>query len=241
MRALEKGRLRARLAENDDDLHRSQELRHLCFRGGAGRDADSFDDRCRHLLVEEAATGRLMASFRVLAIADAEALLTCYSAQFYGLEPLQGLPFPAVEMGRFCVAPGRGDPDILRLAWAAMTRLVDDGGFGLMIGCTSFHGADPARHAASLAALVPHVAPPGLRPAIRATESVALASLPPPADPRAALAGLPPILRTYLGMGGRVSDHAVIDRDLDTLHVFTLVEVAQVPPARARALRALAG
>ena len=53
------------------------------------------------------------------------------------------------------------------------------------------------------------------------------------------LGGLPPLLRTYLAMGGWVSDHAVIDRDLDTLHVFTAVEVARIPPARARALRAL--
>lgn len=78
------------------------------------------------------------------------------------------------------------------------------------------------------------------RPVERAAEVVRLTGLPPPADPRAAMAALPPLLRTYLAMGGQVSDHAVIDRDLDTLHVFTAVEVDRVPPARARALRALA-
>ena len=60
-------------------------------------------------------------------------------------------------------------------------------------------------------------------------------------DRRAALAGLPPLLRTYLGMGGWDSDHAVIDRELDTLHVFTCVEVDRVPSARAASLRAVAG
>jgi len=48
-------------------------------------------------------------------------------------------------------------------------------------------------------------------------------------------------LRTYLGMGGWVSDHAVIDRDLGTLHVFTGVEVAAIPDRRKRALRAMSG
>ena len=52
---------------------------------------------------------------------------------------------------------------------------------------------------------------------------------------------MPPLLRTYLGMGGWVSDHAVIDRAMNTLHVFTGVEVAAIPPARAKALRAIAG
>jgi putative hemolysin len=52
---------------------------------------------------------------------------------------------------------------------------------------------------------------------------------------------MPPLLRSYLAMGGWVSDHAVVDRDLGTLHVFTALEIAALPPARARRLRALAG
>ena len=52
---------------------------------------------------------------------------------------------------------------------------------------------------------------------------------------------MPPLLRTYLMMGGWVSDHAVVDDDMNTLHVFTGLEIAAVPPARARALRMVAG
>jgi putative hemolysin len=52
---------------------------------------------------------------------------------------------------------------------------------------------------------------------------------------------MPPLLRTYLMMGGWVSDHAVIDRQMGTLHVFTGVEIRAIPAARARMLRALAG
>ncbi len=66
-------------------------------------------------------------------------------------------------------------------------------------------------------------------------------SVMPVIDRRAALASLPPLLRTYLGMGGWVSDHAVVDRELETLHVFTCVEVDRIPAARAASLRAVAG
>ena len=52
---------------------------------------------------------------------------------------------------------------------------------------------------------------------------------------------MPPLLRTYLAMGGWVGRHAVLDRGLGTIHVLTAVETARIPPARARALRALAG
>mgnify|MGYP006206379873 CR=1 FL=1 len=52
---------------------------------------------------------------------------------------------------------------------------------------------------------------------------------------------MPPLLKTYLLMGGWVSDHAVVDRDLNTLHVFTGLEIRAIPEGRARALRMVAG
>ena len=55
-----------------------------------------------------------------------------------------------------------------------------------------------------------------------------------------ALKAMPPLLRSYLTMGGWVSDHAVVDRELDTLNVFTGLEIATIPEARARSIRASA-
>ena len=237
MQALETGRLRARLAEGPQDIARAQRLRQLCFRGeGPGLDADSHDAACQHMLVENA-EGVLLSCYRLQVIGTAAGMDHSYSAQFYDLAPLSALPAPMIELGRFCIAPGAADPDIPRLAWAAMTRIVDDSGAGLLFGCSSFRGARPGDHAAALAALAGHVAPPQHRPGRRAAETVEL----PAAAGRMNPGALPPLLRTYLAMGGWVSDHAVIDRDLDTLHVFTGVEIAAIPPARARALRALAG
>tara|TARA_B100000497_G_scaffold22271_1_gene26210 strand:- start:714 stop:923 length:210 start_codon:yes stop_codon:yes gene_type:complete len=50
---------------------------------------------------------------------------------------------------------------------------------------------------------------------------------------------LPPMLRAYLSLGGKVSDHAVCDADLRTTLLFTGVNVAQVPQKRAQRLRAI--
>ena len=60
-------------------------------------------------------------------------------------------------------------------------------------------------------------------------------------DMKKARKAMPPLLRTYLLMGGWVSDHAVRDRDLGTLHVFTGLEVGRVPAHRRRALIGMAG
>ncbi|MBU9698338.1 GNAT family N-acetyltransferase [Rhodobacteraceae bacterium HSP-20] len=236
-----KGRFRARLAETDEDLRAAQRLRYRAFRLGRGRggdpdglDAEPLDARCRHLLVETQA-GLLAGTCRLLLLPDGGGLAQSYAGQFYDLSPLAGYGGKVLEIGRFCTAAG--DPEVLRMAWAALTRIVDGESVGMMSGCSSFDGADPLRHGDALALLASrHLGPPHLRPRKGRAEAVAMR--PEPHDGRAALAQMPPLLRTYLAMGGWVGDHAVIDRDLDTLHVFTAVEIAAIPPARARLLRA---
>lgn len=241
---LERGQIVARTGETDADVARAQELRHLSFLASrgmcrpGGRDVDAFDATCRHVLIEDRATGRLLGCFR-MGVMGNDALAQSYSGQYYDLAALAALPGRGLELGRFCLHPAVHDPDVLRLAWAMITRCVDDEGIDLLFGCTSFAGADAQLHTEALAHLASHhLAPDHLAPAARAG-SVPLPRA--PADPKRALAAMPALLRTYLGMGGWVSNHAVLDYDLDTLHVFTAVEVAQIPPARARALRALAG
>ena len=242
-----KGRYQARLAQGQADLARAQALRFRSFlqrRGlaqGPGLDADDFDGLCGHVLLEERDSGRLIGCYRLLPIAAGASLRHSYAGQAYDLAALDAYDGAKLELGRFCLDPDCHDPDILRLAWAAMTRIVDAGGVRLLFGCSSFDGADPGRHESALALLRNHPSPAQWAPRPRAAEihrySEASA---PPTLPRAAITGLPPLLRTYLAMGGWVSDHAVIDRGLDTLHVFTAVEIDRIPPARARALRAVA-
>ncbi len=233
MGPITRGCYTARLLGGDADLRAAQALRHLAFRGGAGLDADGFDPLCRHLVVEGPG-GALLACARLQAFDAASDLGASYTAQFYDLGRTALYPGPKLELGRFCLHPAAHDPDILRLAWGALTALVDAEGVTLLFGCTSFHGADPAAHGPALAALRRHVAPEACRPGPRAACRVDL----PEAGGDATR--LPPLMRSYLAMGGWVSDHAVIDADLDTLHVCTLMPVANVPPARARALRAVA-
>lgn len=238
MLVLAKGRYTARLTDQSQDLHAAQALRHLCFHGTEGIDSDRHDALCRHMLVRDV-SGGLVCCFRLRVWPNGADVGDSYSAQFYDLGRLAAFPDPMVELGRFCIAPDQRDPDILRLAWGAMTRLVDQEGVRLMFGCSSFAGADPVRHAPALRVLAGrHAAPDQWAPLPRAEEVVPLAALDRgPVSP----AGIPPLLRTYLLMGGWVSDHAVIDRQMDTLHVFTAVETARVPEQRARALRELAG
>lgn len=254
MLSLRKGRYIARLAETPADLARAQHLRWRAFIAGTGAaldgprarglDADDFDPVCTHVLVEDSATGDLVCCFRLLSLPSGREIGRSYSAQYYELSGLAGFEGPMVEMGRFCIDPDRKDPDILRVAWGAMTRLVDETGVEMLFGCSSFHGTDADTYADAFAMLRDaHLAPRRWLPRVKAPNVVRfaqrLARLRP--DARRAMQAMPPLLRTYLLMGGWVSDHAVVDRDLNTLHVFTGLEIRAIPPARARLLRGVAG
>jgi L-ornithine Nalpha-acyltransferase len=245
MLALLKGRYTARLAATPADHQAAQSLRYQCFRahhGGTGRDSDTFDAACLQMLVEEAGSGALACTYRLMILPTGADINRSYAAQFYDLKGFSELPAPMMELGRFCVAPDRApDADLLRVAWGAMARIVDAHGIAMLFGCASFSGADPARHAAALQALaVRHLGPQPLMPGVKHPGAIPHARHQGTYDPQTALAQTPALLRTYLMMGGWVGDHAVPDHDLDTLHVFTALEIAAIPPARARALRALA-
>lgn len=236
---------RGRLSRDPHDMLAAQRLRHLCFYESAGLparpggvDRDEFDADCLHLLVEGRG-GRLLACCRILPLAGGAEIGRSYSARWYDLAPLAGLSMPLAEIGRFCLHPGAAAQDVLRVALAALAHFVAERRIGMLFGCSSFAGADPRRHAGALAWLAHrHLGPAEARPGIRAgVEVLRYAQLP---DGERDPAALPPLLRSYLAMGGWVGDHAVIDHELDTLHVFTALKVADVPPARARRLRALA-
>ncbi|MBL9048556.1 MAG: GNAT family N-acetyltransferase [Tabrizicola sp.] len=241
MEPIHKGGMVARLVHGRAELDRVLAFRRRAFPHRHGREEDAQDALSAHVVVEGA--GEVLAYFRVMLFGWGAGLQQGYAARFYDVGPLSGYAKPIAEMGRFCVAPGGVHPDVLRLAWGAMTRIVDEGQAGLLVGCSSFRGFGWEAHRAGLALLAAEfIGPAEHLPGRKATEVVDYPSLAGPVtDRRASLAALPPLLRTYLGMGGWVSDHAVVDRELDTLHVFTCVEVDRVPAARAASLRAVAG
>lgn len=234
------GRYRLWQPRDPADLARVQRFRAECF-GLAAPDSDPHDATSHHLLIEETASGRLVCCFR-LRSCRGRGVSEGYAGRFYDLHRLETYPGAMLELGRFCILPGLRDPDVLRLAWAAITRLVDEGDVRLLFGCASFAGLEPSRYGDAFALLrARHLAPSRWRPAPLAPDIVPFTDAPQGTDaPGRALRQMPPLLRSYLGMGGWVSDHAVIDRAMGTLHVFTGVEVARIPAARKALLRRLA-
>ena len=237
-----KGRYRCRMGTGPVDLAAAQALRAVAF-GTNGPDCDEFDAVCTHVLVHDSRSGSLVCCFRMLVLEGGGDVGRSYSAQFYGLSALEGFPGRMVEMGRFCIHPDWSDPDILRVAWGAMTTFVDENDIGMLFGCSSFAGTETTDYLDAFAMLkARHLAPKCWLPRIKAPDVFRYAAkVRRKPDVKKAMRRMPPLLRTYLLMGGWVSDHAVVDRHMNTLHVFTGLEIGAIPPARKRLLRAVAG
>ena len=75
-----KGHYSVRVAASEGDLFAAQRLRDLAFHNGEALDCDGFDDICTHILIEEAATGRLVCCFRMLLLTNGGEIGRSYSA-----------------------------------------------------------------------------------------------------------------------------------------------------------------
>ena len=241
MISLRRGRYIAEETQSALQIKEAQQLRTLCF-GSEQNDSDPFDDVCTHILIRCLATSKLVCCFRMLPVTGPK-IAQSYSAQFYELSALEAFEGKMVEMGRFCVHPEFQDPDILRIAWGAMTTYVDRHDVQMLFGCSSFTGTETAEYLDAFAMLkARHLAPKRWLPRVKAPHVFQFAArLRRKPDLKKAMLRMPPLLKTYLMMGGWVSDHAVVDQQMNTLHVFTGLEVGAIPPARKRLLRAVAG
>ena len=235
-----RGKYVARQGTGPADLAAAQALRARSFGLNALLDNDPFDAQSTHILVEDTTDGALVCCYRLLAL-DGDSLAQSYAAQYYELDALKAFGGRMLELGRFCIAPDRCDPDILRVAWAAMTDVVDRNGVQLLFGCSSFAGVEPETYLDAFAVLrARHLAPNRWLPGVKAPNVYRYAArLRRKPDAKKAMLRMPPLLRTYLMMGGWVSDHAVVDHQMKTLHVFTGLEIGAIPDNRKRLLRAL--
>ena len=242
-----------RLATDAVDLEGAQRLRYVVFveeLGGDGAlvdheqrfERDRFDPFFDHLVLidksrDPATRDHVVGVYRLMRQDAAEQAGRFYSEDEYDLTPLRASGRPLLELGRSCVhADYRGSAALL-LLWQGLGDYVTDHGIELLFGVASFHGTDLEALKHPLAWLhYNHGAPVDLRP--RALDS-AFAPMDVLArdavDRAAALRALPPLLKSYLRLGGTVGEGAFVDHAFNTTDVLIVMDTATLS-ARQRAL-----
>lgn len=239
------GSLQVRLAETWDEVDAALALRYRVFfdemkaRALPGivakqRDVDEFDPYCDHLLVLDNARGEgaeaVVGTYRMLRRQGAAKVGRFYSSSEYDIASIINHPGEILEMGRSCIDAGHRTRAAMQLLWKGVTAYVLAHRIDVLFGCASLHGTDPSAMTAPLSYLYHyHLAPPELRPVALPSRYVGMNFLAKDAlDAKAAMRGLPPMIKGYLRLGGVVGDGAVIDYDFNTVDVFVYVDVRHV-------------
>lgn len=240
----ERNGLRVRRAVGEADLARAQALRFDVFAAEMGasgasvdaharREADGFDAAAEHLLLEDLndPDRRLAGTCRLMTRAAAERAGGFSSAAEFELSALLADGAPVLELGRTCLHPDyRGGGGLLAL-WSGLAARVRALGVQTLFGAASFPGTDRARLAAPLALLeADHAAPAALRPRAHGPgawwpEAEAI-------DRKAALRAVPPLIKSYLRLGGGVGQGAYTDHDFGTTDVCMVLRIDRIPPGR---------
>lgn len=248
------GQLEVSLAHDRRSIRRLQALRYkIFFKHGratadlrtrlTGRDVDSFDDLCDHLMVVDRSQRGLSESpivgtYRLLRQEVAERYGGFYTAGEFEIADLlkrhPGKRF--LELGRSCVLPAYRSRRAIELLWHGIWTYVREHRIDVMIGCASFDGAEREQLARSLSFLHHFArAPEPWRTAACPLRRIEMDLMPRSAiDVRRAWRELPPLIKGYLRAGAFVGDDVVFDEQFRTTDVLVVLPVAAIDARYAR-------
>lgn len=242
------GSLEVRLARDAAEIAAVQEVRFRVFYEELGarqtafhsletRDTDRFDALCDHLLVVDTALPgpdhrRIVGTYRLLRQEIAAKAGGFYSNDEFELQSLvarhPGQRF--LELGRSCVLKEYRSKRTIEILWQGIFAYITHHAIGVMTGCASFHGTEPAAHAEALSYLAhfcrtePQWDVRAVRHRYRAMDLMPREAI----NARSAIAALPPLIKGYLRVGARIGDGCVIDHDFGTTDVFIVMPVAEI-------------
>lgn len=236
------GRYDVRLAATDGEIRAAQKLRYeVLFKESGGRvtremltterEEDEWDQIAHHVVVIDSkddskvvGTVRLVSN---LALADGQSF---YTEHAFDLSGLRNNYDQILELSRACVSSeGRGGA-ILMLIWKFTMQFIEQNGYEVLFGCASFKGTDYQEHTEILSYLYDkHLASRTLMPIPSCNvESVAIKDFSQTPGKGKARGKVPTMLRGYLKIGAKISDHAVIDSVFNTTFVAIYVDAKEM-------------
>ena len=243
---LDSKHLSIRLARSEEDRRAAERLRYRVFVEELGGDGplvdhegrferDAFDPFYDHLVlvddrVECTTLEHVVGVYRLLSGEKAKEYGSFYSEGEYDLSVLKASGRRLLELGRSCIAAEYRGGLGLHMLWNGLTDYVQEHEAEILFGVASLHGTDVDALAPSLSHLYhAFLAPEHLR--VRAVESAYQPmNLVPPEkiDRVAAMRAVPPLIKSYLRLGGFVGDGAFVDHAFNTTDVCLVMDTTRM-------------
>ena len=233
-----------KLAETSAELRAAQRLRYRVFvteLGGStdrasallGVERDVYDADFDHLILQDhslPAGENVIGAYRLLRSDMAHKGIGFYAAGEFRLDKISNCGRNAVELGRSCVDKRYRNGVAMHLLWQGLADYVATHEIEILFGVASFHGTDPAAISHALSFLHHnHRAQEDLRVAAHGTDAIAMDILSQKeTDRRTALLQIPPLIKSYLRLGGAVGDGAFIDNGFNTIDVCLVMDTLRM-------------
>ena len=228
-----KPRLSVRVATETQDIRRAQKLRFDVFSGEMGAelnsrelgiDCDEYDELCEHLIVEDAASGLVVGTYRMLSPDNARRAPSLYSEHEFDLARLTHLRAGLIEVGRSCVHRDFRSGAVIALLWSGLADYVQQHGGQYLAGCASVSLSDGGHQAVSLYRQLEtkHLSPPEWR---------VFPHLPLPLDrvrDDAPSAPMPALIKGYLRAGAYICGEPAWDPDFNCADFFMLLPMSRL-------------
>jgi len=202
-----------------------------------GRDEDTFDSVCHHLLVTEP-SGAVVGTYRMLS----QDLLSASGPGLYAATEFDLSSLPAdvlcdgVEVGRACVAAGHRSGQVISMLWRGLARYMTHTQKRYLFGCCSIPTTSRAEGHRLYRTL--------LRRPGTFSENIRVEPLPaldcrtaPIASEDHSTVPIPPLFEGYLRLGARVCGPPAMDAAFGTVDFFMLLDLHALEPRAQRFFR----
>lgn len=233
-----------KLAETADEIAAAQRLRYRVFveeMGAAqdassqvfGLEADGYDAYFDHLILQDnnlPQNDNVVGVYRLLRSEVANAGLGFYSAGEFKLDKIINCGRNAVELGRSCVDTRYRGGTAMYFLLNGLAEYVEKNQIEILFGAASFHGTDIQKVAYGLSYLHHnHLAENGLQVAAYGLNAIAMDIYgDTEIDRVAALLQIPPLIKSYLRLGGTVGTGAYVDYAFNTIDVCLVMDTARM-------------
>lgn len=255
-----------KLTSNPAEVRAAQQLRYRVFKQEQGRmsdcteaiDRDRYDRHCRHLVVMEKATGRLVGTYRTLSGHGAYFAGNFYSQDEFAIRGLDFIRDELCEVGRSCVDPEFRSGAVVGMLWSALSNLrfrrstpLDllhyarrrrpaTPKFNYLFGCVSLEETD----ATAAMALYEYFVQNNLVSDKLFARPRPDFELPPAADAniqqylrsheKQLFRSLPPLFKGYIRLGAKICGPPAYDREFGTIDFLIIQDMREIPERYAR-------
>ena len=235
-----------KFAVTPDEILAAQKLRYRVFNQEQGKgletsncngvDQDEFDGQSAHLVVVHKELNKPIGTYRIiLGQFQHSCSPSClYSSREYHLDGLNPFLSQTLEVGRSCVDPAYRNGTVVALLWTGISEVMARSRMRYLVGCVSLEDIRPEAAWAlyeyfeqnQIISGAVHALPqsPFVLPRPERFRIEAILS-----DERQIRTLMPPLLKGYLRMGGKICGEPAYDYEFGTIDYLILLDVAHLP------------